>query len=78
MMPAPAGAPASRLKLTVCAGTSESVAVAVKVMRTCSLLVRFGMGFSAGGEFVFNTAMVTDWVALKGGTPLSVTMAEKL
>src|SRR5690349_16139423 len=44
-----AGAPASRLYVSVFAGTSGSVAVFVKVSVVPSLIVKFGIGDRTGG-----------------------------
>src|SRR5580765_7037 len=72
-MPAPAGAPASRLKVRIWAGRSASVAEAVNVSRVCSFRVWLPMVASTGAVFgwLTTTAMVSD--ALEGGEALSVT-----
>src|SRR5262249_50234847 len=49
VMPAPPGAPASRLKVSVWPGTSGSLAVAVKGRRGSSLTVLLPVGGGAGG-----------------------------
>src|SRR5205807_2502790 len=61
----------TKLKPSVFAG--RSVALAVKVSGANSLTVLLPMGASTGGEFTSLTAMLTDWVALRLGAPLSVT-----
>src|SRR5438067_6149762 len=73
IMLAPAGA-LSRLKVREFAGMSASLAVAVKVKRAFSLFVRLDSGLSVGARFTSFTTIVTTWVALRGGTPLSVTI----
>src|SRR5580765_6012920 len=69
----PAGAPASRLKVRVCTGRSESVARARKVKRAASLTVLLPMGERTGALFTSLTVMITAWAALRAGEPLSVT-----
>src|SRR2546425_468993 len=57
---APDGAPGSRLNVNVCAGTSASVAVAVKLRSVPSLIVWFEIGFSAGALFTSLTIIVKE------------------
>src|SRR5205823_5317896 len=71
-MVAPGGGP-TRLKVSVLAGRSGSLAVAVTVMSVSSLLVRLLIGFSTGGEFTSLTTTVNVLASLSGGVPLSVT-----
>src|SRR5207237_630670 len=63
-----------RLNANVLAGRSGSVAAAVKVSRVPSLTVRLPIDDSVGDKFTSLTTRVTDWVALIGGVPLSVTI----
>src|SRR5207247_1085053 len=73
LMEAPAGAPASRLKVNVWAGRSESAATAVKVRRLLSAMDLFPIEARTGGTFTSVTTIVKVSETLKGGTPLSVT-----
>src|SRR5437764_537199 len=66
-MLAPAGAPASRLKVRSWAGTSESVALAVKVSRLSSLPVLFPIGVNTGAEFTSLTIILKVSKSLSGG-----------
>src|SRR5512143_728746 len=51
-MLAPLGAPAPRLNVKVCAGTSASVAVAVKLSKLPVVTVLLGIAASRGGVLV--------------------------
>ena len=59
-IPAPTGAPASRLKLKVCAGESESVAAARKLSSAPSLMVLLPMAANTGGVL---GCPITNWPA---------------
>src|SRR5580765_6990251 len=59
---APTGAPASRLKVRVCAGVSGSVAETVKVTRVFSLMVLLAMAARTGEEF---GAVMPIWPAVR-------------
>ncbi len=72
-MLAPAGAPASRLKVLVLAGRSASEATAVKVSVAFSLMVLLEIGFNAGARFTSFTVTVKVLASLKFGSALSVT-----
>jgi hypothetical protein len=72
-MAAPAGAPASSEKVSVCAGWSLSVAVAVKDSVVPSFTVLLPMALRTGGLFASLTVMVIVSVSARGGVPLSVT-----
>lgn len=68
------GAPAFRLKVSPFAGMSASDAEFVNVSKTASVTVTFEIVVNDGAEFTSFTIAVNDWVALKLGEPLSVTM----
>src|SRR5262245_14529795 len=72
-MAAPAGAPGSRLKVSVLAGTSASVAVAVKVSVLPSLTDLLPMAARIGATLTSLTVMLIVWESLRAGEPLSVT-----
>ncbi len=69
---APAGAPASSEKLSVLAGTSGSVAVAVKVIATPTVPALFPMTPRTGPELTSLTVTVIEAVPLRPGVPPSV------
>src|SRR5204863_174172 len=69
---APAGAPASSEKVSVFAGTSESVAEAVKVTGVPTVPVLFPIVASTGAEFTSFTVIVIAAEPLSTGDPLSV------
>src|SRR5207244_2612561 len=69
---APAGAP-TRLKVSVLAGRSGSVAVAVKVSKWPSSTVLLPRGPRTGGRFTSRTVTVMVSSANRLGEPLSVT-----
>src|SRR2546427_820545 len=69
---APAGAPASSEKVSVFAGMSESVAVAVNVTGVPTVPVLFPIGASTGAEFTSFTVIVIAALPLSAGLPLSV------
>src|SRR2546429_596907 len=69
---APAGAPASSEKVSVFAGTSESVAEAVKVTGVPTVPVLFPIGANTGAEFTSFTVMVKEAELASTGLPLSV------
>src|SRR2546421_12023 len=73
LMLAPAGAPGPRLKVSDCAGRSESEADAVKLSRLPSLIDWFPIGASTGAVFTSLTIMAMVWEAPSAGEPLSVT-----
>src|SRR5439155_11530853 len=68
----PAGAD-SRLKVSVLAGRSASVAVLVRTNVVSSLTVRLVGTLSTGGVFTSLTTTVKLSLTLNGGEPLSVT-----
>ena len=70
---APDRKPASRVKVSVCAGMSPSVAELVNVNSVSSLTVLFPMGASVGRLFTSLTVRVMVSAMLNGGEPLSVT-----
>src|SRR6266853_5138608 len=71
---APAGAPASNENVSTFAGTSESVAVAVKVSVTPGQAAAlFPIGANTGAEFTSFTVIVIDSKSVAGHAPLSVT-----
>src|SRR2546428_72025 len=70
---APAGAPASSEKVSVLAGISESVAVAVKVTGEPNVPGFGPSGGSNGAEVTSFTVTVIVSAALIAGLPLSVT-----
>src|ERR1044072_8401260 len=73
-MPAPGGWLESE-NVSVCAGRSESVAVAVNVYGASSGIVAdAGTPASTGAEFTSVTWRVIDFVSLRAGLPLSVTL----
>src|SRR3970040_160729 len=65
------------MKLSEFAGRSESLALAVKASNAPSLIVRLVIGASEGAAFTSLTITVTLPVALRLGTPLSVTRTVK-
>src|SRR6266705_6968081 len=69
---APAGAPASSEKVSVLAGMSESVAVAVKVTGVPTVPVLFPIAARTGAEFTSFTVTVIAALPLSAGDPLSV------
>src|SRR5439155_1767456 len=69
---APEGAPASSEKVSVLAGTSESVAVAVKVTGEPTVPDFGPIVASTGAEFTSFTVMVKDAELARSGQPLSV------
>src|SRR3989442_1015051 len=69
---APAGAPASSEKVSVFAGMSESVAVAVNVTGVPTVPVLFPIGASTGAEFTSFTVIVIAAEPVIAGVPLSV------
>src|SRR5262245_5460935 len=71
-MVAPLGG-ATRMKVSVFAGTSASKAVAVTDKVLPSLIVSFGRAASTGAELVSLTITVKLFALLKPGVPLSVT-----
>src|SRR3972149_636712 len=71
---APGGAPAPRLNNSVLGGASVSPAPLVNVSSPPSNTVEFEMPASVGALLVSSTNTVKLCVALKLGTPLSVTM----
>src|SRR5580765_8147183 len=73
LMVAPAGAPASRLNLNVFAGTSASVAAAVKVKVPPLVTALLPMGTRTGGRFTSLTATWKVFASEREGAPLSVT-----
>src|SRR4051794_33930277 len=73
LIPAPEGAPGSRLKLSACAGRSGSLAVAVKVSAFPPLIDLFPIGLSTGGALTSFTVTVIVSESFRGGEPLSVT-----
>src|SRR5262249_50161917 len=78
LMAAPAGAPGSRLKVSVCP-TSGSVAVAVNVYSACSGMVTLaGTPDNTGGWLTAVTFRVIDFSSNRLGLPLSVTHTLKL
>src|SRR5205823_4588847 len=72
-IPAPAGAPGSRLKVNALAGRSGSGAAAVKESSVCSSTALSAMAASVGARFISATVTVIVSVALRAGVPLSVT-----
>ncbi len=68
----PVGAPASREKVTVFAGTSASVAVAVNASADPSLTVLFPIAVSVGATFTSFTVAVIASKSDIAGVPLSV------
>ena len=70
---APVGAPGSRLKVSVLAGSSASVAVAVNVSRDSCCTPWSAIRPSTGATFTSPTVMVMVSVSLRFGVPLSVT-----
>ena len=70
---APAGAPASSEKLSVLAGTSESVAVAVSWSSAPSLTLWSAIAASSGAAFTSRTWIEIMRLALSAGVPLSAT-----
>src|SRR5439155_1237540 len=69
---APAGAPASNENVSVFAGTSPSVAVAVKVTGVPTVPVLFPIAARTGAWFTSFTVIVIAAVPLIAGEPLSV------
>src|ERR1043165_9047928 len=67
LMIAPDGAPASRLKLSACAGMSPSNAVAVKDNKDPSFTERFPIGESEGGLLSSVTTTVKLMALLRAG-----------
>ena len=72
-MAAPAGEPASRLKLKMLVGMSASVALAVNVRVPPLVTALLPMGARTGAEFTSWTSTVKVLASLSGGWPLSVT-----
>src|SRR3989442_4906589 len=72
-MLAPAGAPGSKLKVSVLAGRSASVAVFVNTNVLSSSMVWSAGTVSTGARFTSATMTVKLRVSLAGGEPLSVT-----
>src|SRR5437667_404758 len=72
---APAGAPASSEKVSVLAGISESVAVAVKVTGEPTVPDFGPIVASTGAEFTSFTVIVKEVEPLMTGDPLSVAVA---
>ena len=70
---APAGAPASRLNVSVLSGRSVSLAVAANVNSTPSSTAWSPIGSSTGARFTSLTAIVIVSKSSKAGVPLSVT-----
>ncbi len=70
---APAGAPASRLKVKLFAGRSGSLAVAVKVSAVPSSTVLSPMAARTGDALTSFTVTVIVSESLNAGEPLSVT-----
>ena len=73
VMLAPAGAPASRLKVNVLAGRSASVAVAVKVSGVSSSTVLLPIAASTGAWLTSLTCDADGLEVASAGVPLSVT-----
>src|SRR3990172_6128453 len=72
---APAGAPESSEKVSVCAGMSASVAVAVKLRSEPSLTVLLPIAARTGAVLVWSLiVIVIASVSFSGGVPLSVTV----
>src|SRR5262245_59982682 len=71
----PAGAPGSKLKVSALAGTSGSLAVAVRLNVAPSFTVWFGITASAVGSFTSFTVTEKLFASLRLGEPLSVTRA---
>src|SRR5204863_93780 len=61
-------------KVSVFAGRSASVALAVTLRVVCSSIVRSAGTLNTGARFTSRTVTVNLFVALKAGTPLSVTL----
>src|SRR6185436_13408725 len=74
LIEAPLGTPASRLKMSVCAGTSLSEALAENETNAFSTTVRLVTAISTGGLFDSSTIAVNACVTLIEGDPLSVTL----
>src|SRR5262252_7348183 len=70
---APRGAPEARLKVSVFAGRSGSLATLVMVSNCPSRTMRLVMAVNAGERLTSLTITVTRPVALRLGKPLSVT-----
>jgi hypothetical protein len=73
LMLAPAGAPASRLKVSVLAGRSASVALASKLIRASSLPDWSPIALSTGAMLTSLTVMLRVSESSRAGEPLSVT-----
>src|SRR3990170_5763947 len=72
---APAGAPESSEKVSVCAGMSASVAVAVKLRSEPSLTVLLPIAARTGAVLAWSLiVIVIASVSFSGGVPLSVTV----
>src|SRR6185295_16051434 len=71
-MAAPAGAPESRVKVSICAGRSGSEAVALKLRRVWAGTVQSLWNEMDGGEFTSLTVTVNGLDPLRGGAPSSV------
>ena len=73
LMLAPAGAPGSKLNVSVFAGRSSSVAVFVTTNVLSSLIIWFAGTVSTGARFTSVTTTVKLPVSLEGAEPPSVT-----
>src|SRR5256885_15985530 len=72
-MDAPVGAPGSSENVSVCAGMSESLALAVKLRSEPSVMVLFPIEARTGAALLSVTTIVMVSKALRGGEPLSGT-----
>lgn len=70
---APSGASSRREKVSVCAGRSESLALAVKVTGCPTKVTRSATGARTGGWFTSFTVISKVPTSLSAGRPLSVT-----
>src|ERR1035441_1840674 len=66
-------APAPKLKVSICGGLSGSVAALVMGRVIPTAIVRSETAATTGGLLLASTVTLKLWVALSGGSPLSVT-----